>query len=111
MQAACALGHEALSEDSLDPATREEIGMIVSKYLPGMDTSNCDIRPQSRGCDGSDHECPAHQIGIYPNVEDLNKTKVITLSKSLNVDSVQHPNFARLTVDAEGKIIKLAVSR
>jgi hypothetical protein len=36
---------------------------------------------------------------------------VITLSKKIPDGKRQHPHFARLTLDPEGKVMKLAVSR
>jgi hypothetical protein len=39
------------------------------------------------------------------------QTVVVTLSKSIPDGGRKHVNFARLTLDSTGKVLKLAVSR
>jgi hypothetical protein len=38
-------------------------------------------------------------------------TTVVTLSKSISEGDRRHARYARLTLDATGKVLKLAVSR
>jgi hypothetical protein len=104
----CALGSQPAE---IDDATSERIKTIVSQYLPGMEEADCNIHHQHSACDGHDHTCPSHQLGMKTAKGAKNNTVVVSFAKHVNTKSHQHPHFARLTLDQSGKILKLAVSR
>lgn len=87
------------------PVPREvltQIKQIVADYLPGMD--------------GADAKLSREQVAIPAKAKTANAghqaaTHVITLSKSLGQDSKQHWQYAHLTLNKAGKLVKLAVSR
>ncbi len=106
MKVACALDEASEGESAPDRAT---VKALVERYLPGMEDADCRVHPQHCGCQAEDHLCPTGQLGLPPEPEP--KTFVVTLSKTLVDGSHQHRHYARLTVDREGKVLKLAVSR
>lgn len=111
MSTACALGEPARSTDDLDPVTYAKIKAIVSQYLPGMADASSRVHQQRTACVASDHLCPSHQFAGQAAPKTGPETMVVTLSKSIDQGSIRHSRFARLTLDQEGRILKLAVSR
>lgn len=111
MKTACALGGTRIVEEDLSPVTAKRIEHIVAQYLPGMQEAICKIHDQQIECAGGDHACPSqhlHQKGVH---QSPSGTMVITLSKQIADGKRHHPHFARLTLDPQGKVMKLAVSR
>lgn len=106
MKVACALAEAPEGEAAPD---RASVKSVVARYLPGMEDADCRVHPQHCGCRAEDHLCPSAQLGLPPEPEP--KTFVVTLSKTLVDGSHQHRHYARLTVDRQGKVLKLAVSR
>jgi tetratricopeptide (TPR) repeat protein len=111
VKTACALGSEVITEDELSPATMKRIEHIVAQYLPGMQEAICTIHPQHVQCRGGDHACPSQHFDQKTVKQTASGAMVITLSKHIADGQRRHPHFARLTLDSEGKVMKLAVSR
>jgi hypothetical protein len=99
-----------LDEHDLAPATMKRIEHIVAQYLPGMQQAVCTIHDQrlecNSGSDATSGGTSVKAVQASPSVP-----MVITLSKSILDGERQHPHFARLTLDSQGKVMKLAVSR
>jgi tetratricopeptide (TPR) repeat protein len=110
MKTACALGGPQIEQEQLSATTMKKIELILAQYLPGMQDASCTIHHQHMQCDGSDHACPTHLMG-QKNLGSETSSLVVTLSKSFSDGERTHPHFARLTLDAAGKVMKLAVSR
>ncbi|MGD8849728.1 MAG: C25 family cysteine peptidase, partial [Anaerolineales bacterium] len=108
---ACAKGGREISQDSLDQATAEKIESIVSRYLPGMQSAVCTIHNQHISCYEGDHICPSQQVGAKSSTNTVGGMMVVTLAKKVQSGDRNHPHFARLTLDKQGKVLKLAVSR
>lgn len=111
MKTVCTLGESDVISEDLESIEFKRVKAIVSQYLPGMADAQCQIRSQHHGCDGVDHHCPSHQLGIKKLQTSHKDNLVFTFSKSIREGVIQHPHFVRLTVDAHGKVLKLAVSR
>lgn len=107
----CAIGGVPIAQEDLDPATIGKVKSIVSRYLPGMVDAHYSIHEQRHGCQADDHTCPTHQIGIKSNRSIASKRMVVSLAKSIPEGHLKHTHYARLTLDKDGKVIKLAVSR
>jgi hypothetical protein len=108
---ACAKGGPEISQDTLDEATVEKIESIVSKYLPGMQSAVCTIHNQHISCHEGDHICPSQQFQPKSTAKVAGGMMVVTLSKQIKSGDREHPHYARLTLDKQGKVLKLAVSR
>jgi len=111
MKTVCALGGPDISPDELKPHTLNKVKLIVSQYLPGMQEAACKIHPQHFNCSGEDHTCPTMHMGAKSQPSAGRGSTVITLSKRIPEGDRNHPHFARITLDASGKVTKLAVSR
>jgi len=111
MKTACARGGPVLEPEDLEPLMLSKVRSIVTSYLPGMSDAVCKIHPQRHACNGSDHACPTHQLNMTKIPLGAHPTLVVTFSKKVPDGKRQHPHFARLTLDEQGKILKLAVSR
>jgi hypothetical protein len=108
---ACAKGGQEIPQDSIDQATAEKIESIVSKYLPGMQSAVCTIHNQQISCHVADHTCPSQDFEAKSASKIVGNTMVVTLSKQVKSGDRNHPHYARLTLDKQGKVLKLAVSR
>jgi Flp pilus assembly protein TadD len=108
---ACALGGVTISQEDVDPATIGKVKSIVSRYLPGMVDAEYTIHEQRPNCQGDDHTCPTHQIGMKSSSHTSSRRMVVTLAKSIPEGQRKHTHYARLTLDNAGKVLKLAVSR
>jgi hypothetical protein len=92
---------------------------IVHQYLPGMENADLCLSHEHAGCCCKGHTCPTGQLGSKTHPEEAPDRSVITLSKSVSVEhgigkeraKHIHKTYARLTLDKEGKVVKLAVSR
>lgn len=111
MKTACSLGGPVVEAAQLGTETQERVKSIVSRYLPGMEGASCTIHGQHHGCDSDDHWCPSHQLGIKGLPQRDDQAMVVTLAKRIQSGETEHPHYARLTMDREGKVLKLAVSR
>ncbi|HSB90215.1 MAG TPA: C25 family cysteine peptidase [Anaerolineales bacterium] len=111
MKVVCALGGPERSVRDLDPVAFERVKTIVSQYLPGLSDASARVHAQHFGCDGRDHVCPSAQLGVKGTSPAGRDNVVVTLTKQVQSSGARHVHFARLTLDAAGKVLKLAVSR
>ena len=84
---------------------------VVEQYLPGMQGAKLSLSYEHAGCNCQGHHCPTGQLGAKTRPEYAPERRVVTLSKSVRQAHYSHASFARLTLDKEGKVVKLAVSR
>lgn len=82
---------------ALTPESMAQMKKLVAQYLPGMtDAQLLSARTRSTP---SNAKRPGQQ------------STVVTLSKVTHSAKRQHPHFARVTFDAQGKVVKICVSR
>jgi hypothetical protein len=89
----------------------DHVKRVVEQYLPGMSDAKFIYSREHRTCDGTSHDCPTSQMNIKSNSGESPSRRVVTLSKQVQTDGHIHPHFARLTLDHQGKVVKLAISR
>jgi len=82
---------------SLTPESMAQMKKLVAQYLPGMTDAQL-LAARTRTAP-SNAKRPGQQA------------TVVTLSKVIQSAKRQHPHFARVTFDAQGKAIKISVSR
>ena len=111
LKTACALGECAEEGNAPEGACTDRVRAIVSHYLPGMTDAEARVHSQHCGCSGQGHSCPTSQLGSKQAAYSDAGTTVITLSKAVSEGEYRHARYARLTLDATGKVLKLAVSR
>ncbi len=88
-----------------------QVKTIVSEYLPGMNGAKLSYTQERAGCHSPGHKCPSAQLGPKTIPQLKPERQVVVLSKQIKNDKVTHHQFARLTLDAQGKLVKLVVSR
>jgi hypothetical protein len=108
---ASARGGPSISHDEIDQATAEKIESIVSKYLPGMQSAVCRIHNQQITCHDGNDIFPGQSVNSKATTKVAGGMMVVTLSKQIQSGEHKHPHYARLTLDKQGKVLKLAVSR
>jgi tetratricopeptide (TPR) repeat protein len=96
-------------EHEIPPEVVRQVKAVVKQYLPGMSDAQILYSHEHLECTG--HDCPTHQLGAKSAPAKKPTRKVVTLSKKYEKGSGTHQQHARITLDEEGKMIKLAVSR
>ena len=84
---------------------------VVTQYLPGMQGAQVSMSHEHCGCECQGHHCPTGQLGAKTRPSFTPDRRVVTLSKRIPFEEHTHPQYARLTLDKAGKVVKLAVSR
>jgi hypothetical protein len=97
---------EAIPEEVL-----VQVKSVVAEYLPGMKEASISYSHEHAGCTSHAHACPTAQMGSKSIPAHQPDRQVVTLSKQFKQDAHLHRQYARLTLDAQGKLVKLVVSR
>jgi hypothetical protein len=89
---------------------------IVEKYLPGMADACLQVSKEHTDCRASGGRCPGAPAGSANKLRQMAPERppnrsVVTLSKTVSRQAHVHHHFARLTLDGDGKLVKLVVSR
>ena len=100
-------GHDMSMQD-LPAETLATVKSVVAEYLPGMLESKATYSHEHTECQG--HNCTLPHVhrkamGLAPT------RSLVTLSKKVPSGELEHPQYARITMDSKGKVVKLAVSR
>jgi tetratricopeptide (TPR) repeat protein len=88
-----------------------EVKQIVESYLPGLDDAEVVISQEHETSDGENQTATATENGTETKTVTANGRVVVTISKKVRVKEYVHKRYARATLDENGKVIKLAVSR
>ena len=105
---------EAGSSVSLE--TILHLKSIVAQYLPGMNDAKVSIFHEHQKCSnlcgkcGSDKQCCLSQSTSKNHAPVRSQRRVVTLSKNFEQAKHIHKQYARLTLDEGGKIVKMVVS-
>ena len=92
-------------------AVMKEVKGVVARYLPGLEEAEIQISSLHEVCAGQDHHCPTSEMGPKAAETHNPAGTVVTLSKSVGVARKTFRQYARVTLNAKGKLVKLAVSR
>lgn len=97
---------------SVPHETIAHVKQVVREYLPGMVDAQVHITQERVNCKGSGHVCPTAQMQAKTNHHlPIANRQVVTLSKTIQEASIKHEQYARITLDATGKVVKLVISR
>jgi tetratricopeptide (TPR) repeat protein len=97
------------NENSIPPEVVKQVKSVVKQYLPGMDNAQVHYSHSHVKCSG--HDCPTNHSGAKAAPSHIPNRKVITLSKKYDKGNSTHHQHARITINAKGEMVKLAVSR
>jgi tetratricopeptide (TPR) repeat protein len=96
---------------NVPPEVVRYIKHVVAQYLPGMEDANFHFSREHARCSGSGHQCPTGQLHAKTKPGKQPNRSLVTLSKHVEDDHCIHSHYARLTLDDEGRLVKLVVSR
>jgi hypothetical protein len=105
---------EAGSTVSLETITH--LKSVVAQYLPGMDDAQVNLYHEHQICSnlcgscGSGKQCCLSQANANNPSPLKTQRRVVTLSKNFEQAERIHRQYARLTLDEQGKIVKMVVS-
>jgi hypothetical protein len=105
---------EAGSSVSLE--TISHLKSIVAQYLPGMEDAKVSLYHEHQTCSnlcgncGSGKKCVLSQANSKGQASIKSQRRVVTLSKNFEQAQHTHRQYARLTLDECGKIVKMVVS-
>ncbi|MDR3577265.1 MAG: hypothetical protein P4L50_25675 [Anaerolineaceae bacterium] len=98
--------------DSVADEVIDEVKQIVKTYLPGMKDGEIHLSQQHNECNGRYHHCPTSDLGNKSaEIEAAPNRYVVTISKETYLAQHIHHTYARVTLDAQHKMIKMVVSR
>lgn len=95
----------------LSPEMISHVKSIVAQYLPGMTDAQLQLTQaqiEHTGLMPVENGTTDHSSNTSSH---LTSRQVVTLSKSIQQASFNHQQYARLTMDESGKLLKLTVSR
>jgi hypothetical protein len=96
--------------------TISHLKSIVAQYLPGMNDATVKLTHEHQTCSNlctncsSGKKCALSQSGSKSQVSIKSHRRVVTLSKNFEQAQQAHMQYARLTLDDRGKIVKMVVS-
>jgi hypothetical protein len=105
---------EAGSSVSLE--TISHLKSVVAQYLPGMNDAKVSLSHEHQTCSnlcgncGSGKKCCMSQANSKNQSPLMSHRRVVTLSKNFEQAQHTHRQYARLTLDERGKIVKMVVS-
>jgi hypothetical protein len=102
---------EALQTDQLPPIMMSEVKSLMTQYLPGFQDSDMALSLQSCTCKSKNTQCGKCDLTAKGPSFKNQKRVVVTLSKQITNPSGKFIQFARMTLDAHGKVIKISSSR
>jgi hypothetical protein len=111
------VAHALPTNCQIPPEVLTQVKSIVAQYLPGMQDAEMIYSQAHADCKGVGHTCPSFFFGAKSHPEFTPQRNVVTLSKMVQAvthstaSPYLHHHFARLTLDNQGQIIKLSVSR
>lgn len=112
VQTVCDRTNGDLQSQKISKDTLVQVKEFVAEYLPGMSDADLHFSYERLNCEGSGHICPTSQLqSKSPHQQRKPTRRVVTLSKTIQENSHKHAQFARMTIDEQGKLVKLVVSR
>jgi hypothetical protein len=89
-------------------AIAKDINEMLESYVPGLETAKMRVRKQKVKLAKIIGENQYEKIGSNLSFKDITQ---IVYEKTITVRDQDHQQYARLTIDDQGKIVKLAMSR
>ncbi len=98
--------------DAVADQVIDEVKQIVKTYLPGLKDGEIHLSQQHNECNGRYHHCPTSELGNKSaEIESAPNRYVVTISKETYLAQHIHHQYARVTLDAQHKMVKMVVSR
>jgi len=107
----CDRTNDKSDPENISSKEKKLIKQVVAQYLPGMENAELNFAYERAFCEANDHVCPTSQLSNKNSQSTKPKRKVFTLRKKFYKKNHLHQEIARLTLDENGKLVKLAISR
>jgi hypothetical protein len=119
----CDRQEESVASHPIPAEVVTSVRQVVAQYLPGMSDAKLALADEREVCQGISHTCPTSQLsakgtGVKTKAAVAKNGKVakhahrlVTLCKQTSDAQGVHQEYARLTLDAQGNLVKLVVSR
>jgi len=111
----CDRALEADKGEPIPPEVITSVKQVVANYLPGMSDAHTTYTAERAVCVAHGHTCPTGQLNNGKSCKSSSDHAphhhMVVLSKTLENAGHTHPQFARLTLDNQGKLVKIVVSR
>ncbi|MFN2199299.1 MAG: C25 family cysteine peptidase [Anaerolineales bacterium] len=91
--------------------TERIVKRMVKQYLPGMQQAHISINQLKGVCAEGDHKCATSQLHLMQKSKVESGSRVVMMSKSIQNHHHVHHQFARMTIDDQGRVLKISVSR
>jgi hypothetical protein len=98
------------SSSSINENISKDLSELLQSYVPGLEKAHIKIRKQKVRIQKNIDFENEKDNQINSNLKYLNLTQIL-YSKSVLFDRRHHTQYARVTMDDNGKVLKLAVSR
>lgn len=96
---------------SVHPQVVQQVKKLVGEYLPGIENSRVKVGTSHPYCPGKSHQCPTSELGSKVAHPHGRQGFVVTFTSEVRDPLAVHQQIVRATVNAEGKLVKLAESR
>lgn len=96
---------------SVHPQVVQQVKKLVAEYLPGIENSRVKVGTSHPYCPGKSHQCPTSELGSKVTHPHGRQGFVVTFTSEVRDPLAVHQQIVRATVNAEGKLVKLAESR
>ncbi len=107
----CDRMEEKTTTEKIPPEVMSYVKQVVSNYLPGMSDANATYAAERAVCLAHGHTCPTGQFNNKNRPVQTPERHVVVLNKTMENAGHTHPQYARLTLNAQGKLVKIVVSR
>ena len=104
---------QAMEEVKSSPISAKAIAnakALVSDYLPGIEYAEVRVSRQHVRLDNSAQKYSASNQGKTSSARQSSRV-VVSFSKQVSFDHHVHRQYARVTLDQQGKVVKMAISR
>ncbi|GAB4476563.1 MAG: hypothetical protein Kow0088_14490 [Anaerolineales bacterium] len=115
----CDHAFQSQRDEELSPQMESLVKKLVAKHLPGLDFSTVEVLSENLNCSASCTACHVTQQSLCSAKDNSKPTngkqkptrKIIILTRQERRNDHIYTQYARLTLDSKGRLIKLSLSR
>ena len=89
----------------------QQVKQVVAPYLPGLEQATVVFNASHPPCAHPDKPCPGCALSGRAKFNPDDGRTVVVFSQQTRIDRRTHTSIARVTLNREGKVTKLALSR
>jgi len=89
----------------------QQVKQVVAPYLPGLEQATIFVNAPRPPCAHPENPCPGCALSGRAKFNPDDGRTVVVFSQQTQIDRCTHTSIARVTLNREGKVTKLALSR